>query len=275
MSQITGSTKMLCVIGDPVSHSRSPAIHNAALQELGLDYVYTALTVEDGSTALALEAMRKFGIAGMNVTMPHKQAVADLVDNLTPEAAKLKSCNCVYWDGGSLVGASTDGPGFVDAYEKAFKVGFDGAEVAVVGAGGAARSIVAALGEAGAQSIGVVNRSLDKAESVAQLASMARVASQDDLPSYGIIINTTSVGMAGTVAEGEFPFDPSGLRPAQTVVDIVYNPLKTPLLEAAEAAGSKTLGGLPMLVHQAALSFEIWTKEAAPLEVMYSAAGAA
>jgi shikimate dehydrogenase len=204
--------------------------------------------------------------------MPLKTVMVDLVDELDPEAAALRSVNCLSWRDGALVGASTDGPGFVAALREA---GIDprGRRAVVVGAGGAARAVVLALAAEGVDEVTVVNRTPAKAEAAAALAgAVGRVGPLEAIADAGLVVNATSVGMAGTPAAGGTPIRPELLREGQVVVDLVYNPMRTPLLTAAEAAGATAVGGLGMLVHQAALAFERWTGVSAPLDAMRAAA---
>ena len=269
----TGSTTVAAVIGDPVAHSRSPAIHNAAFAEAGLDWVFVALHVPAGSAGAAVEAMRTLGIGGMSVTMPHKHEVLGALDSLSGQAERLAAVNCIARDGDRLVGHNTDGAGFVAALE-ADDVSLVGARVVVVGAGGAARAVVLALGGAGVGEVAVVNRSAERGESAAELAGVRgrAVAARDARAAVSgadIVVNATPVGMA----EGDgSAVDPHALHAGQVVVDLIYHPARTPLLAAAEAAGARALNGLPMLVHQAALAFTTWTGRPAPLAAMARAA---
>jgi shikimate dehydrogenase len=247
--------QVAAVIGHPVGHSLSPAMHNAAFAANGLDWTYVAFDVAPGSAGAALAAMRALGIAGLSVTMPHKEAVAAAVDVLDPAAAALRSVNTVARDGdGRLVGHSTDGDGFVD-WLAACDIDVAGADIAVVGAGGAARSVVDALGRAGAARIAVVNRTRARAVAAAELAAAAEVGSADDIGAAALVVNATSIGM-GTE---ELPFDAARLRPGQVVADLVYHPLDTALLRAARAAGCTVVDGLGMLVHQAVRQQLLWT----------------
>lgn len=268
---ITGATKLAAVIGDPVRHSKSPEIHNAAYAEAGLDWRFVALPVPEGGAAAALDAMRALSIEGFSVTMPHKEAVAASVDELMPAAAALASVNCVRNDNGRLIGDSTDGIGFVRALEADIGRSINDSSVAIVGAGGAARSIIDAVARAGASRIVVVNRTLASAERAAELSDVASVGASADIAAADIVVNTTSVGMAGGPAADQCAVDPELLRPGHVVADIVYQPRQTPLLVAAEAVGAEVVGGLGMLVHQAAVAFEWWTGEPAPLDAMAAA----
>jgi shikimate dehydrogenase len=269
---ISGRTKLAAVIGDPVDHSRSPAIHNAAFAVRGLDWRYVAFRVRAGHGGDAIEAMRVLGIEGLSVTMPHKADVARRVDERTAAAEALGVCNCVFRRDDRLVGDSTDGDGFVRSLLAETDRTVVGAAVIVFGAGGAARSIVEALGRAGAGSIGIINRTAAAAAAAAALAPSATVASMADVPDAEIIVNASSIGMLGGPAPDRCPLDPALLRDHQLVADIVYTPRTTPLLAAARERGIETLGGIPMLVHQAVAQFEYWTGVDAPVDAMRAAA---
>ncbi len=267
----TGATRVAAVIGDPVAHSRSPRILNAAFAALDLDWIYVAFPVPDGAGAGAVEAMRTLGIAGLSVTTPHKDAVAAAVDRRTPAAEVLGACNCVFRQGDELVGDSTDGDGFVRALRAEIGLDLAGRTVGVIGAGGAARSIVDAVGRAGATEVVVVNRTGSRGARAAGIHPVGRVGEPEDLGAAEIVVNATSVGMVGGPAPGALPVASEVLRPDHIVADIVYQPLVTPFMAAAEAIGATVVGGLPMLVHQAAIAFEHWTGHAAPVEVMRDA----
>lgn len=267
---ISATTRVAGVIGDPVRHSLSPRLHNAAYAELGLDWVYVAFEVPDGAARAALDAARALGLAGLSVTMPHKSDVAALCDDLSPAAAALRSVNTVTpTPGGRLAGDSTDGEGFLRALAD------DGVVVAgrvalVLGGGGAARAVAHALGVAGAR-VEVAARRSGAALEAAALANgtatrwdeRATAAAAAD-----IIVNATPVGMAG---DAELPVPASALRSSHAVVDLVYEPLDTPLLAAARGCGARTVSGLGMLVHQAALQVERWTGRPAPVDAMRAA----
>jgi shikimate dehydrogenase len=265
------------VIGDPVGHSLSPLLHNAAFDALGLDWVSVAFPVAAGRVGDALAGMRAFGVRGLSVTMPHKQAAATGVDECTPVATSLGVVNCITLTEGRLVGDSTDGAGFLSALERGAGFEPSGRRCVVVGAGGAARAVVLALADAGAAEVVVVNRSSAHAEEAAALAGLVgRVGSDVDIAGADLVVQATPVGMAGADAGGHrgasTPFDPDRLRAGQLVADLVYYPAVTPLLAAAMARGADTFGGLGMLVHQAALAIEQWTGQAAPVEAMWEAA---
>ena len=267
----TGATRVAGVIGSPVRHSLSPALHNAAFAAAGLDWTYVAFEVPDGSAPLAVDGMRALGIEGLSVTMPHKQAVARAVDVLTPAARALDAVNCVArLADGRLEGSNTDGEGFVRSLRDA---GTDvaGLHVAVLGAGGAARAVIAALASAGASTIVVVNRTEAAAVTAAGLAGAAGHVGRFGAVSLAdVVVNATSVGMGSA----DLPCDPSLLRAEQVVVDLVYHPRRTAFLSAAASVGARGVDGLGMLVHQAAVAFERWTACDAPVAEMRAAAEA-
>lgn len=263
--RITGHTRVVGVIGHPVRHSLSPAIHNAGFRSSGSDHVYVAFDVPEGSATSALEAVRILDLAGLSVTMPHKAVIARSVDSLVESARRLDSVNTVeVSESGELIGHSTDGDGLI-ASMLANDVSVNAKSVVVFGAGGAGRSVVDALARHGAERILVVNRSFDAAERAADLGrgraearSLVDTSMREDIARCDIVINASSVGMRG-VSEGRTPFDVDLLPKASVVVDLVYHPLRTALLERAHARGCRTLDGLGMLVHQAALQQVIWT----------------
>ncbi len=229
---ISATTKLAAVIGSPVHYSLSPALHNAGFAATGLDWVYAAFEVAPGNAGAALEAMRVLGIGGLSVTMPHKEAVAMLVDELDPAAAALRSVNTVVPIGeGRLRGYSTDGAGFV-ASLVAQGIEIAGMRVCVFGGGGAARAIIDAVARAGAASIIVVNRSVNRAWAAAGLAgAIGEVGRPEAVTECDLVVNATSIGMGSD----EFPFDVDLLHSGHVVADIVYHPRCTALLAAAEA----------------------------------------
>jgi len=273
---VTGHTRVAGVIGDPVRHSLSPAILNAAFAAVGLDWVYVAFPVAAGRAADALAAMRTLDLGGLSVTMPHKAAIAALVDGLSPEAELLGAVNCVAREGDRLVGHNTDGDGFVTAV--AAEAGWHpgGRRCVVLGAGGAARAVVAALARSGAAEVVVVNRSPNAARAAIAVApSCARVGTAADIDGAELVVNATPVGMVGGPDPSGLPVDVGSLGRGHLVVDLVYHPLRTPWLDAAASRGATTLDGIGMLVHQAAMAFHLWTGVEAPIAAMRAAAVAA
>jgi len=274
---LTGHTRTAGVIGSPIRHSLSPAIFNAAFGAAGLDWAYLAFDVPEGAAGLAMAGMRALGLEGLSVTMPHKAAVIDGLDALSEDAEALGAVNCISRRGGELHGDNTDGAGFLDALRLDEGLEVAGASCAVVGAGGAGRAVARALGQAGAASIVVINRSPDPAERAVALAGpMARIGIPDDIATADLVVHATSLGMGvvvSTAGEPEpLPFDLSHLGAGQVVIDLVYHPAVTPLLAAARDQGLRTVNGIGMLIHQAAHAFRLWTSEEPPLEAMSAAA---
>lgn len=276
---VSGETRLAALIGAPARHSLSPAIHNAAFASTGVDWVFLAFEVGPGHAGAALDAMRVLPIEGLSVTMPHKTDVAHLVDDLTDEAHRLDAVNCVVRDGQRLVGHNTDGMGFLASLVEGAD-GFEprGRRCVVVGAGGAARAVIAALAGAGAGEVIVTNRTPERAEVAARLAGdVGRVGRVEDLvrdlSAADLVVHATSVGMDGQgLALG--PEAVAAIAAHGVVVDLIYSPRTTPLLAAARQRGLTTVGGLGMLVHQAAAAFTLWTGRPAPIEVMAQAAEA-
>jgi shikimate dehydrogenase len=277
---ITGATRTAGVIGLPIRHSLSPAVFNAAFAASGLDWAYLAFEVPDGAAGLAMAGVRALGLEGVSVTMPHKGAVIDALDEVTDDAAALGAVNCVVRRGAELVGHNTDGPGLLDALRLDEGIEPEGQRFAVVGAGGAARAVVRSLGAAGAAAVVVINRSPAPAQQAALLAGpVGRVGSPADVAEVDVVINATPLGMGVVVstagAPEPLPIDADLLSVGQVVVDLVYHPAVTPLGEAARDRGVRTVNGLGMLIHQAAHAFRLWTSEEPPLEAMSAAALAA
>ena len=272
-----GATRLAGVIGRPVRHSLSPVIHNAAFRALDLDWVYLAFEVTPADLRDAVAGMRALRIDGLSVTMPHKTDMVGLVDELSPTAEALDAVNCVARRRGALVGHNTDGDGFIDALQRDEGVDVAGRRAVVVGAGGAARAVIRALGQAGAAEVVVVNRTADRGERAAALAgSVGRTGPAEMVTDADIVVNATPIGMGNVITPDgrptvELPVDPDLIAKGQLVVDLIYEPMVTPLLEEARARGAVTVNGLGMLIHQAAHAFRLWTAEDPPLEVMSAA----
>ena len=263
------------VMGDPVRHSLSPLLHNAAFDAMGLDWVSVAFEVPAGDGAAALAGAARLGLAGLSVTTPHKDTAFAAVDEASPLARRLGAVNCVSVRQGRLVGDSTDGAGFLAALARATAVAPAGLRCLVVGAGGAARAVVAALGDAGALEVAVLNRDRGRAEAAAALAGRAgRLADPGDLGRADVVVHASSVGLGDPTALHPL-LDAGLLHGGQVVADLVYHPARSALLAAAGRAGARTLNGLGMLVHQAALAVEQWTGHPVPVEAMWAAAGEA
>lgn len=247
----------------------SPAIHNAAFREVGLDWRYVAFNVAPEALESALQAVSALGLGGLAVTMPHKDRVAQLVDAPSVAVRALAACNTVVPLGdGRLAGENTDGDGLVDSL-LAGGVTIAGSRVLVLGAGGAGRAIAEAVGRNGASDVAVLNRTAERAHVAAALAgAVGRIGVLADVANADIVINATSIGMGGG---GGLAIDPSLLRASHVVVDAVYQPLITPLLGAAAERGCLSFDGLGMLVFQAARQFQLWTGFEAPLAAMRAA----
>ena len=277
--QITGKTKIVGVIGDPIEHSRSPQMHNAALAELGLDYVYVPFHIRATDLPAAIDGFKAINVVGINVTIPHKQAVIPLLDDISREAALIGAVNTLTFEDGKITGNNTDAPGFLQAMQE---VGFHppkGESAVVIGAGGSARAIVVALALAGLGSIYIVNRTKSKAVALATALSdkigvtMHGMGLDDTrLPNIvaksPLIVNTASASMD---ISHPLLIRPEWLNPQSIVYDIVYTPPETRLMKAAAENGCATVGGLGMLIHQGAIAFEKWTKVLPPIETMRQA----
>ncbi len=263
--EIDAETLLFGVMGDPVSHSLGPAMHNPALRRIGINGVYLAFRVSDPGSAVA--AMRALSIKGMSVTIPHKVAVIDHLDAIDPMAARIGAVNTLVLENGRLLGLNTDGPGAVRALKA--QVDPAGKRVAVVGAGGAARAVVFGLKDGGAVPT-ILNRTLEKGRRLADAAGVeCRPLASVDGPEWEILINTTPLGMVPKT-DG-MPVPERCLEPGMVVMDIVYNPLRTRLLKTAEERGCRIVDGLAMFVYQGAAQLERWTGRPAPADVMRAA----
>ncbi|HHD11840.1 MAG TPA: shikimate dehydrogenase [Deltaproteobacteria bacterium] len=273
--KITGRTKVVGIFGDPVEHSISPYIHNASFEALGLDYVYVPFRVKKERLPQCVEAIRALNMAGVNVTIPHKESIIELLDELDNEAAEIGAVNTVVNTRGRLKGYNTDCQGYLNSLTE--ETGFDptGKTIIVVGAGGAGRAVVYGLVKRKPERLIIANRTIERARSLAEevaerYGSVELVATtlkiEQYLPACHLLVNTTSVGMQG--AKGGLVVPIEGLPEDAIVSDIVYKPLDTPLIKEAERLGLRVHRGLGMLVHQAALSFELWTGKKPSIEGM-------
>lgn len=271
-------TRLAGIIGNPVAHSLSPVFQGAAFRASGLDVRYELWNTLPDALPGRLVSLRDPKYLGANVTIPHKEAVIPLLDELGGQSARVGAVNTIVNRAGRLFGFNTDGPGFVAALRNEVAWDPEGKSILLLGAGGAARGIAFALAEARPGVIGIWNRTPDRAArlagAVAETGARAIVALAADPAGYDAIVNCTSVGMHGGGAEAASPCDLGRAQAGALAVDIVYAPERTPFLLEAEAHGLKTLGGLPMLIYQGALAFELWTGVNAPVEVMFEAARA-
>ena len=276
--RIGGGTHVVGIIGWPVSHSLSPAIHNAAFAAAGLDWVYLPLPVEPGWLQPALIGIVPLGFAGANVTMPHKTEAAELIQRHSDDVTLLRAVNTIAIRGGELEGHNTDVAGF-DRFLRR-DAGFDpaGRSALVYGAGGAARACALALARAGIARLTVAARNEARAAPLVKMVEALEVPVTLVRPSdtgelaADLVVNATPVG--GRDAEQVLPSVPH-LGPDVLVIDLLYDPPSTDLQRRAREAGATAFGGLGHLLEQAALSFELWTGQPAPLEVMSAAALAA
>ena len=275
-------TRKLWILGHPLSHSVSPAFQQAALDHYSLDIRYEARPVEPDRLPEEVEKLRGQEYLGANVTIPHKERVTSLLDAADPSAVEAGAVNTIVKEGDKLIGYNTDVHGFVRGLNHSAAFEPAGKRVIIIGAGGAARAVVFGLVGEGVASLTVANRTLGRAERLAEEARAAGVgavaipleqaALARVLPGADLVVNATSIGMGHGPNEGKSPLPSELIPPASLVYDMVYNPLQTPLLAGARQAGARTIGGLPMLVYQGAASFELWTGRKAPIEVMFRAA---
>ncbi len=273
---VCGATRVVGIVGDPVAHSRSPAMHNAAFRALGLDFVYVPFRVRPAGLKAAIRGARALGITGLNVTVPHKEKVICLLDGLTAAARLAGAVNTVYRRGDRLLGDNTDVYGFLRALAEA---GYRtrGSRAVVIGAGGAARAVVAALVRASAQHILVVNRSAARRMALARhflrhgarimTSSLAVLRSAQSLAGADLVVNATTLGLRG---ERFVPLAYAATPERCLFVDLIYG-RNTDFLQQARRAGRPTLDGTGMLLHQGAAAFRRWTGKEAPLSVMAQA----
>lgn len=264
---------LLGVMGDPIAQSKSPLMHGAALQALGLSGAYVPLHITPDKLGEAVQAIRTLGFRGVNVTIPHKVAVMEYLDRLDSSAVDVGAVNTIVNDNGILTGFNTDGIGYVRSLKAEAAPDLTGTRILVIGAGGAARGIVSALLKEQPASILIANRNEERARQLADsFASRGAVAGggMEAVPSViggmDIVINTTSVGMYPRMED--MPIDPAGLHEGMIVSDLIYNPLHTRLLTESLKRGCTVHGGLGMFVYQGAYALEYWTGLEAPTAIM-------
>ena len=274
--KIIGNTKVCAVIGDPIDHSFSPIIQNAAFHALQLNYVYVAFRVSEENLKSSIEGIRVLNIRGFNVTMPLKSAIIPYLDQLDCHAQKIGAVNTVLNKNNKLIGYNTDGVGALSALEENHQ-SLTNKKVLILGAGGASRAISFSFAEY-AYKLEILNRTIEKAKKIAEEINSlyprkVKYGSLENLTeatkTVDIIVNATSLGMYPKEVENPIPLDL--LRPDHTVFDLVYHPIKTKLLSEAKKVGAKTINGLDLLLHQGSLSFKIWTGKQAPISVMRKA----
>lgn len=266
MNKVTAHTKQLGIIGCPADHSFSPAMHNYISSEMGEDYIYCAYNVRPESLAGAIDGMRALGIRGYNVTAPHKREVMQYLDVLSEQAKLLGSVNTVVNRDGVLYGYNTDSDGFYAALENA-GIKVSGSNILIMGCGGVVRPTLVRLIQANPASVTVVNRTMAKAERLADelYKTMGfKIKTEFDSSGYDIIINTTSAGMEPQ--EDKLPIDSIAaikdldfIKPGCAAVDMIYNPSETLFLKEARERGARTLNGLDMLIYQGVIAYELFT----------------
>ena len=271
------------IIGYPVKHSISPAFQQAALDHLGLDIRYERWETPPDHLGPRLLSIRRAGILGANVTVPHKENALRLMDETEELAGRIGAVNTIVNRNGRLAGYNTDAPGFLRALVQDGGLDPRGKRAFILGAGGAARAVAFALLDEGAAGITICNRTASRAEALAEAvrpqSSAIPPEVRVEVAPWGtdpgeaeLIVNSTTVGLRHGPTEEQCPLDPSRIRREVMVCDLVYNPVETPLLAAARKAGARTLGGLPMLVYQGAIALELWTGRQPPIDVMFEAA---
>lgn len=270
---LRGHAHFTGILGWPLEQTLSPLIHNAAFRRLGLDWVYLSFPVPPGDLAAAVGGLRALRCTGANVTMPHKETVMSLLDEVSGDAASIGAVNTIQLVGDALIGHNTDIDGFRDFLTDDAGLDVAGRSAMILGAGGAARAVVRALDDLGAAHLTVVVRAIERGRALAPLATKATLnvvewsGAETAVEEADIVINATPLGM-----RGEQPLERAPWRESHCAIDLVYHPHVTPFLRRAQTQGARTWGGLGMLIHQAAASFRIWTGQDPPLEAMSAAA---
>lgn len=272
---LDGHTRTVGIFGDPITHTRSPAMHNAAFQALGLPYVYLPFHVRPADLVKAVHGVRALGLLGLNVTVPHKERIVRCLDSLSPEAELCGAVNTVVNQDGQLFGDNTDGRGFLNSLQEA-KLAPRGIEVVLIGAGGSARAVLVSLIRARCAAIRIVNRTQANARKLVRTYRRTGETRLEALPldslcdpavvsRAGLVINASAVGLH----DDEFlPLAYTATQAGCLFYDLLYRPDRTPFLRHARAAGRPVMDGRRMLLHQGALAFSLWTGRPAPLEVM-------
>lgn len=274
--------KIVGIIGYPLGHTISPAMHNAAFQHLGMNYEYVPFEVNPGDLEEAVGGFRALHVAGFNVTIPHKETILPLLDEVTKLAKIIGAVNAVENQEGTLVGYNTDGPGFIESLTEDAGLKPKGKKAVVLGAGGAGRAVATLLAENSVKSLTIVDIEENKSRELAEYlgsyfstechaVSINSTALQTTLDKADLLVNATPIGMHPKIDASPLP-DNIKLNRDLLVYDLVYNPSETKLLKLAKAAGVRTCSGLGMLVRQGALAFTLFTGEEAPVDIMWQAA---
>jgi len=276
--KICGRTKVCGVVGDPIEHSLSPIMHNAAFERLNLDFVYVAFRVRADEIKDATVGMKGLGIHGLNVTMPHKGTVMKYLDEIDSIARSIGAVNTILNDDRRLIGYNTDGIGALKSLREN-GINLDGKKLLLLGAGGAGKAIAFCIAQEVYELV-ILNRTAQKAKKVAKFlrkkfnkkitaGTLSAELIRKEISDANILINATSVGMHPNTNSSLV--DPIWLKPELCVMDIIYNPIVTQLVKDAKSAGARVISGIDMFIHQGAASFEIWTNHPAPVEIMKQA----
>ncbi|GGH45461.1 shikimate dehydrogenase (NADP(+)) [Paenibacillus silvae] len=266
---------LLGVMGDPIAHSKSPAMHNAALQAAGVEGMYMPLHVKPDQLQAAVRGITALGYRGVNVTIPHKEQVMQYLDVIDESARLIGAVNTIVNDNGTLTGYNTDGMGYVRSLKEEAVPQIEGKRIAVLGAGGAARGVIYALALEKPEQISILNRTADRATALAEdlrsyslgdISGSGMHEAQAVLADADIVINTTAAGMHPHVHD--LPVDPAWIRLGAAVSDLIYNPLETRLLRESRIRGCTVHGGLGMFIYQGAIAFEHWLGIPAPIDTM-------
>lgn len=276
MQHINGNTKLLGIIGNPVSHSLSPLMHNTAFKELDINYSYAPLLVDHGSLAEAIKGLWSLGFYGVNITIPFKEEVFDHVIDLSHEARLIGAINTLVRTENGFRGENTDGQGFIMALKE--EKGWEpvNKRIAILGAGGSARAVAISLALAGAEEIIIINRSLAKAKDIADtIYEVSGILStsyswetqflDEVISNCHMVVNTTSLGMSPNIEQIP-PIKEEWLTQEQLIVDLIYNPAETKFLQMAKQKGCEVYNGLGMLIYQGALAFNLWTGKEMPIK---------
>lgn len=272
-----GARQVVALIGHPIHHSLSPAMHNAAFDKAKLNFVYVPLDVHPKRLKQAMAGVRALGIAGLNVTVPHKETILPFLDDLSKEARLIGAVNTVQRKGDRLIGHNTDGRGFLRAIQSAWGVGLASKRIVILGAGGAARAVAVQAVLEGAAAVTIGNRSASRGRrllrhlraiagrTAIQMVPLPGSALASAIRDSDLIVQATTVGL---IARERSLIEAKLFRSHHRVCDLIYRPTETAFLREAQSAGAATLNGIGMLLHQGALAFEIWTGSPAPLQTM-------
>lgn len=274
---VNASTTVCGLLGYPVEHSFSPLMHNSAFQAIGLNWVYLPFKVHPQNLSQAVKAVSALNMAGVNITVPHKEAVLPYLHRLSTAAQAIGAVNVIVHKEGQLIGHNTDGEGFVMALQQGVGFNVHDKNAVILGAGGAARAVAVQLALEGIKGLVIVNRTLPRAQDIAQkvnnLGVKAQALAWDEqalrpiLDEAHLVVQATSIGMHPQ-AHRSVAWPDNYFRAGQVVCDLVYNPVDTVFLQRASKAGARTVSGLGMLLYQGVLAFELWTNRQAPVEVM-------